>query len=106
MNTSRFATESTSPWSVAPCELAPPTTAITPTNASAAYPISVRVRRSPKSRVATSRISAGWSAGMRVAFTIDVCWNEANPVTMLSAKQIAVGNAVRSKRNESRPPVR
>jgi hypothetical protein len=51
-------------------------------------------------------MSAGWSAGINVALTIDVSWNDANPVMMLSAKHTAVGNATHSKRSVMRPPVR
>ena len=104
VNTRRFTTAYTLPSSVAPSELAPATTTTTPTNASAAYASSELVRRSPNIRVASSRIRTGCSAGISVALTIDVSWNEANPKMKLNAKHTPAGNATTTSLNVIRPP--
>ena len=51
-------------------------------------------------------MSTGWSAGISVAFTIDVSWNDANPKMKLSAKHTPAGNAITSSRQVMRPPIR
>ena len=94
MNTSRFRTAYRLPSSDEPSALAPATTTTTPANASAANPSSRRERRSPNMRVASSRIRTGCNAGMSVALTIDVSWNDAKPKMKLSAKHTPAGNAI------------
>ena len=42
--------------------------------------------------------------GMRVALTIDVSWNDANPNMKLSAKHTPAGNATTTRRSVMRPP--
>ena len=48
-------------------------------------------------------MSTGCSAGMSVALTIDVSWNDANPKMKLSAKQTPAGNAITSSRQRDAP---
>src|SRR5215207_58269 len=106
VKTSRLQIANTLPSSDAPSELAPATTTTTPDSASAAYASSIPDRRSPNIRVASNRISTGCRAGMSVALTIDVSWNDANPKMKLNAKQTPAGNAMTSKRQVMRPPTR
>ena len=49
-------------------------------------------------------MSTGCNAGMSVALTIDVSWNDANPKMKLSAKHTPAGNAITSRRHVMRPP--
>ena len=73
---------------------------------SAANPSSTRERRSPNMRVASSRMRTGCNAGMSVALTIDVSWNDAKPKMKLSAKHTPAGNATTSELHVMRPPTR
>ena len=97
MNTSRLRTANTLPSSDEPSELAPATTTTTPTSANAANASSVADRCSPNMRVGHNRISTGCSAGISVALTIDVSWNDANPKMKLSAKHTPAGTRPRTQ---------
>ena len=55
-------------------------------------------------RVASNRISTGCNAGMSVALTIDVSWNDAKPKMKLSAKHTPAGKAITHSRQVMRPP--
>ena len=105
VNRTRLPTASRSPYTDEPSLLAPSTTTTAPASASAAKASSVRVRRSPNRRPATSRISAGCSAGINVALTIDVSRNDMKPNTIEAAKHTPVMNERLSSVHERRPPV-
>ena len=64
------------------------------------------MRRSPNIRAANNRMSTGCNAGMSVALTIDVSWNDAKPKMKLSAKHTPAGNATTTRRSVMRPPTR
>ena len=102
MKTRRLAAARRSPSVVEPVAPAPATTPTTPANAIAAYTRSARVRRSPNMRDATSSTNAGWSAGMSVAFTIDVSWKDAKPVMTLERE--ADGGRERASEQHPREP--